>query len=173
MTSPTLLDGHHIMITGGCGFLGSWIVRKLLESYPNIEITILDIHKPASWISPSKNVYVIKADITDGLQVLSSFETAKPTDVIHTAGYVTVGSSRHWPSREIRERTFDINVNGTRNVLEAAKAVGVKSFIYTSSCTVVMDDKTRQHPNEDETTPVGHATLIYGQSKVSSSSQHF
>jgi sterol-4alpha-carboxylate 3-dehydrogenase (decarboxylating) len=173
MTSPTLLDDHHIIVTGGCGFLGSWIVRELLESYPTVKITILDIHKPASWTPPSKNIHVIEADITDGLQVLSNFETSKPTVVIHTAGYVTVGSSRHRPSRESRERTIDINVNGTRNVLEAAKAVSVKSFIYTSSCTVVMDDKTRQHPNEDETAPVGHATLIYGQSKVSYSSSTF
>jgi sterol-4alpha-carboxylate 3-dehydrogenase (decarboxylating) len=170
MASPAPFDGHHILITGGCGFLGSWIVRQSLESCPNLKITILDIHKPASWTPPTKNVNVIEADITDGLQVLSTFEIAKPTAVIHTAGYITVGNSRHDPSKEIRDRTFSINVNGTRNVLEAAKAVGVKTFVYTSSCTVVMDDKTRNHPNEDESAPVGHSTLIYGQSKVTPSS---
>lgn len=164
--TPSLLDNHHVLITGGCGFLGSWLVRQSLEKYPDAKITVLDIHKPASWTSPSPNIELIEADITDELQVLSSFESVKPTAVIHTAGYVTVGSARHNPSKEIRARTFNINVNGTRNVLEAAKTVGVKNFIYTSSCTVVMDDKTRNHPNETESTPTGHATLIYGQSKV-------
>lgn len=168
--APSLLDGHHVLVTGGCGFLGSWIVRQLLESYPDLKITILDIHKPASWTSPGSNVRLIEADITDGLQVLSRFESAKPTAVIHTAGYVTVGSARHNPGKEIRARTFNVNVNGTKNVLEAAKAVRVKSFMYTSSITVVMDDKTRNHPNENESAPTGHATLIYGQSKVTLSS---
>jgi sterol-4alpha-carboxylate 3-dehydrogenase (decarboxylating) len=165
-SSTSSLNGHHVLVTGGCGFLGSWIVRQLLESYPDLKITILDVHKPTSWTPPSKNVAIIEADITDGLQVLWSFEAAKPTAVIHTAGYVTIGSSRHNPSKEIRDRAFNVNVNGTKNVLEAAKAVGVDMFVYTSSCTVVMDDKTRNHPNEDETTPTGHATLVYGQSKV-------
>lgn len=164
--APSLLEKQHVLVTGGCGFLGSWIVRQLLESYPELKLTILDIHKPTSWVSPSQNVKVIEADITDGLQILSSFEAIKPTAVIHTAGYITVGNSRHNPSKEIRDRTFNINVNGTRNVIEAAKKVGVKTLIYTSSCTVVMDDKTRNHPNEDESAPVGHATLVYGQSKV-------
>lgn len=166
--APSLLDNHHILITGGCGFLGAWIVRQLLESYPEQKITILDIHKPVSWTSPSPNVRVVEADITDRLQVLSSFEAAKPHAVIHTAGYITVGSARHNPNKEIRARTFNINVNGTKNVLDAAKVVGVNSVIYTSSCTVVMDDKTRNHPNENESTPTGHATLLYGQTKVSS-----
>ncbi|TID27758.1 C-3 sterol dehydrogenase/C-4 decarboxylase-like protein [Venturia nashicola] len=166
--TPSLLDKHHILLTGGCGFLGSWILRQLIESYPELKITILDIQKPASWTSPTLNVRLVEADITDKLQVLSSFESVKPTIVIHTAGYITVGSARHKPSNEIRARTFNINVNGTKNVLEAAKAVGVKSFIYTSSCTVVMDDKTRNHPNENESAPTGHATLIYGQSKTES-----
>ncbi|KAE9986068.1 hypothetical protein BLS_000001 [Venturia inaequalis] len=164
--APSLLDVHHVLITGGCGFLGSWILRQLLESYPDLKATVLDIHKPASWTSPSPNVSFIQADVTDGLQVLSCFESAKPTAVIHTAGYVTVGSARHNPNKEIRTRTYNINVNGTKNVLEAAKAVGAGTFIYTSSCTVVMDDKTRNHPNENEGAQTGHATLIYGQSKT-------
>lgn len=164
--APSLLDVHHVLITGGCGFLGSWILRQLLESYPDLKATVLDIHKPASWTSPSPNVSFIQADVTDGLQVVSCFESAKPTAVIHTAGYVTVGSARHNPNKEIRTRTYNINVNGTKNVLEAAKAVGAGTFVYTSSCTVVMDDKTRNHPNENEGAQTGHATLIYGQSKV-------
>jgi sterol-4alpha-carboxylate 3-dehydrogenase (decarboxylating) len=160
------IDSQHVLITGGTGFLGSWIIRQLLERHPTWRITVLDIQRPANWEPPGKNIAFIKADITNGHHAMSAFDIAKPTTVIHTAGYITTGNPRHSPSKVVRDLAYDINVNGTRHVIEAAKTAGAKSVVYTSSFAVVIDDSSRDHPNVDESAPIGNASLIYGQTKV-------
>lgn len=65
-----------------------------------------------------------------------------------------------------RDAVFRVNVEGTRNVLEAAKNAGARGFVNTSSVTVVVDELERDFRNVDEEWPVGGAGTSYGQSKV-------
>lgn len=61
-----------------------------------------------------------------------------------------------------------LNVDGTRNVLEVASEVGVKAFVYTSTCCVVIDDWRFEYANIDERWPVvekGRGS-IYAESKA-------
>jgi sterol-4alpha-carboxylate 3-dehydrogenase (decarboxylating) len=159
-------EEHYVVVTGGTGFVGRWIVKSLIEQHPEFNITIVDLKKQHQWETPRDNIKFIKADITKRDEVISAFELAKPTIVIHSAGIVPTGNDRYTPTKRVREHTYDVNVNGTRYVLDAAQAVGVDYFVFTSSVTIVSDDVDHDYPNMDESVPVGYASLIYGRCKV-------
>jgi sterol-4alpha-carboxylate 3-dehydrogenase (decarboxylating) len=95
-----------------------------------------------------------------------------------------VGGPARYAKRDLGA-VMKINVEGTKNVVEAAKRAGVRIFVYTSSCMLIFlpvgantrlivhvegcaitDDMYHEYPNMDESLPLGHASLIYGYSKV-------
>jgi sterol-4alpha-carboxylate 3-dehydrogenase (decarboxylating) len=160
------MEKQHVLITGGTGFVGGWIVRRLVEQYSTLRITVVDIEKRKAWLAPRDDIKFIQADITKEDQVVAAFEAAKPTIVIHTAGIVPTGNNRYRPILPVRQRCYDVNLNGTRHALEAAKAVKAKAFIFTSSVTIISDDVDNDYPNMDETIPTGQASLVYGSVKV-------
>lgn len=130
-----------ILVTGGCGFLGSHIVSLLSERYPapKTQIAVLDLHT-------SRNTYqgvtYHSADVTDASAVRKVLEASKPDVIIHTAS--PVASSVHGAAaRKKQEEIFrKVNVEGTRVLLEEAKKAGVKVFVYTSSASVISDTRT-------------------------------
>lgn len=157
-------ENHHILITGGCGFLGRAIVDAFLEQYPTHLYTMLDLSPP---LLSLQNVGFIQADIRDPAAVERALSVARPDAVVHAAGIVPTGQSRY--SQRERERVFAVNVEGTRNLLSVAKSVGsVKAFVYTSSSTVVGDDlSSGDRPNaREEVEDVGRKRWVYGESKV-------
>ncbi|KAF9640616.1 putative erg26p protein [Lasiodiplodia theobromae] len=166
VSSTTMdLEKQHVLITGGCGFLGRHIVSAFLSQYPSHQYTVVDTSSP--WSLPTcSNVHFLQVDICDQEAVRRSFTTARPTAVVHSAGIVPAGASRY--RQRDRRRVFEVNVDGTRNVLEAAKECSsVRAFVYTSSSTVLGDDLSREVPNaEEEFEDVRRKRWIYGESKA-------
>jgi sterol-4alpha-carboxylate 3-dehydrogenase (decarboxylating) len=119
-----------ILVTGGAGFLGSVIVRKLVEQIPELRIIVLDKTDAGKKSSPLLQYY--QADITVAEEVKRVFGATRPDGVVHTAGLIPSLAERY--QRKLEKVVFDVNVTGTNNVLDAAKEVGCKVFIYTSSC---------------------------------------
>lgn len=119
-----------VLVTGGAGFLGAVIVQKLLELAPQLRIIVLDKVEPGQKYSP--HVHYHDADITVATEVAKVFQATNPDAVIHTASLIPSLSERY--QRRLEEVIFNVNVNGTRNVLDAARQAGCKAFIYTSSC---------------------------------------
>ena len=158
------LSGQRVLLTGGTGFLGRHIVAALLEQHPEASLSILDITKPLDWKPPREDIAFYQADITKSDEVLEAVSDAMPTIIIHSAGVVPTGSDRY--NDRLRSRVFSVNVEGTKNVLEAAKATRVQAVVYTSSITIITDDNATDYPNFDEATPIGRASLIYGASKT-------
>ena len=162
------MDPPHILITGGSGFLGTSIISALLNT-TKYTITALDISLPplgTQTFSSNPRVRYTRCDILDVPSISKVFAETKPTAVIHTAGIFHVGTRRY--SMKDRDAVFKVNVEGTRNVLDASKEHGVKAFVYTSSITVLCDDLSRDFKNADETWPLGKTDTSYGQSKVCS-----
>ena len=150
-----------ILITGGIGFVGSSIVKACKEKHPEWQIIVLDLKHPEQ---PLQDVMYELGNILDCARLEEVFRMFKPSVVIHTAGIVPALAMRY--SRQDDARVFDINVNGTRNMLRVAKESGVEAFVWTGSCTAVIDDCRREYRNIDETFPTSKQSLIYGETKV-------
>lgn len=115
---------HHILITGGAGFIGSHLVRLMVTKYPEYEIFNLDNLTYAGNlenlrdVEEKPNYHFIKADITDYDRMLSVLREHEITGIIHLAAESHVDRSIHDPF------TFaHTNVMGTLTLLQAAKVV--------------------------------------------------
>ncbi|KAF2836246.1 hypothetical protein M501DRAFT_1019048 [Patellaria atrata CBS 101060] len=135
----------HVLVTGGCGFLGHHIVNLLLERDPEVRISVLDLRTTHNRNLNSQVSYY-DGDITDYSKTKSLFETLRPDVVIHTA-------SPHFNlSPDI---LLKVNLDGTKVLLQGAQETGVKAFVYTSSASIIHDGKNLI--NADERWPLAYA----------------
>jgi nucleoside-diphosphate-sugar epimerase len=106
------------LVTGGSGFLGNLIARRLLERGEDVKI--LDI-----WEDPSrpKEIEYLKCDITDREAVAKAF---KGMDVIHHNVALV-------PLTKSGDKFWEVNVEGSRIAAEEAAKAKVKGFIHMSS----------------------------------------
>lgn len=167
------MDRPHILVTGGCGFLGTSIVSALIDT-GRYTITALDIIPPSlgsASFTTNTSVRYVRCDILDTTSLTRVFSEARPTAIIHTAAVFFVGSRRY--TLKDKDAVFQVNVEGTRNVLNASRESGVKAFVYTSSIAVVVDELDQDFRNVNEEWPTGKAHTVYGQSKVNKSFYFF
>lgn len=111
-----------ILITGGAGFLGINLVRFLLDKGYN-DIASLDF-ADFDYIEKDK-IKIFKGDIRDKEAVNKAMKGVEI--VIHTAAALPLYK---------KEDIFSTDIDGTRNLLEAAQKEGVKRFIHISSTAV-------------------------------------
>ena len=114
----------NILVTGGSGFLGSYLVEELLKK--NHKITVLDKNLPT--FKFNKKIKFIKSDLLDkNIQ-----RAVKNQDVIfHYAGISGIGESMLDP-----KTTADYNIIGTIRLLEQSVKFNIKRFIFASTVYV-------------------------------------
>jgi len=124
------------LVTGGHGFAGSWLVKALLEDGGRVRVLdrpgprLTDIGTPRrsglELHGILDEVEVVEVDIRDGAAVSAA---AKGSDaVFHLAAQTTVENARKAP-----RESFEVNVLGTLNVLEACREHGVGTVVVASS----------------------------------------
>jgi UDP-glucose 4-epimerase len=118
-----------VIVTGGCGFIGSHLVEKLLTL--GYEVLVIDDMSGGSMSNvktfqknPNFNLYTV--DICNSKALEDIFTNVEI--VFHLAGLADIV-----PSIEMPEKYFEANVLGTLNVLQASVKKGVKKFIYAAS----------------------------------------
>ncbi|MFY1068473.1 dTDP-4-dehydrorhamnose reductase [Enterococcus sp. AD013-P3] len=130
-----------ILITGGNGQLGTEL-RKLLDE------------QQVTYVSTDSS----EMDITDVKQTHQVIEELKPEVIYHCAAYTAVDKAEE-ESKALDEL---INVDGTRNVAEAAKAVGA-TLVYIST-DYVFDGAKKEHTYKESDTPA--PLNEYGRTKL-------
>jgi len=133
------------LVTGGSGFLGHLIAKKLLEA--GEDVRVIDIWKDESM---SKDIEFIKCDILDTYTVAKAMENI---DIVHHNAALV-------PLTKSGDLFQTVNVDGSGIVAKAAVKAGVKAFIYMSSSSIYGYEKC---PITAET-PVAPIET-YGQSK--------
>lgn len=124
------------LVTGGAGFIGSHIVEALLKR--GDEVRVFDnftTGKRENLATVKGKVQVVEGDIRDRGEVV---EAVKGVDIIfHQAAFISAPLSLEQP-----RDCFDINVQGTQNLLEAARDAGVGRVVLASSAAVYGDNQS-------------------------------
>ena len=144
-----------ILVTGASGFVGSAVARALLAEGRRLRLLV----RPSS---PRTNVADLQADIVEGdLRDPASLTRALEgvSDLFHVAA-----DYRLWardPEEIIRS-----NVEGTRSIMQAAQAAGVKRIVYTSSVATLALRSDGQPVDETAPQDPEHAIGAYKRSKT-------
>jgi nucleoside-diphosphate-sugar epimerase len=154
LTSPSSTYDVHTMktlVTGGTGFTGSHLVRRLLDQ--GHDVTILDLQRgPCSDELENKGARLILGSVTDAELVDQA--VADSEIVYHlAAAFRQISASKDF--------YWHVNVDGTRNVLNAAKSHGVRRVVHCSTAGV--HGQIKNHP-WDEDSPIAPKDL-YQQTK--------
>jgi UDP-glucose 4-epimerase len=128
-----------IIITGGTGFIGRHLVKKMLSNKPSSIALIADTSniQTSQFIDGEVDWDLLRihtVDIRDKKTILDIFQNEKADMCIHLAAKISVADSIN-----NADQTMDINVKGTLNVLEACSNSKVNNFIFASSAAVYGD----------------------------------
>lgn len=154
------LKGKKILVIGGAGFIGSHVVHELLKEevaevivYDNFargKISNLDVNLT----DPRCSVFPDGGDIRE-VDVLNR-AVSQVDGVVHLAAMWLLHS------KEYPRTAFDVNIQGTFNVLEACVSNGIERLVYSSSASVYGDaafiPMTEEHPFNNRN--------FYGASKI-------
>jgi len=120
--------GASILITGGAGYIGSHTVKALAErgARPVVFDNLSSGHREAlQWGE------FVEGDIRDGAALQAVFERHHVSAVVHFAGLIEVARSVVAP-----DLFYDVNVNGTRVLLDTMRRAGVPKLVFSSSAAV-------------------------------------
>jgi UDP-glucose 4-epimerase len=122
--APAGLAGRRILVTGGSGFIGRHVVSDLAAAGAAVRVVDLQPH-------PDPEVDVVLGDIAER-DVIETALDGGFDGIVHLAAVTSVLRSLEHP-----QLTFRTNVAATAELLEAARAVGVTSLVFTSTNAVV------------------------------------
>lgn len=148
-----------IFVTGGSGYIGSVVVKRLLER--DYEVTVFDNLERGHRCNVAPRARLIVGDLRNAAEIEAAMMEVKPDAVIHFAAYALVGESMADPMMY-----FTNNVKGGVNLLEAMQKAGCNRIIFSSSCatygvppSLPIEEDMLQTP----TNPYGHSKLMFEQ----------
>jgi threonine 3-dehydrogenase len=135
-----------VLVTGGTGYIGAELVRALLERGDEV-ITFGPTTNPRRVEDIAKDITILRGNLAYESEVFNVVKDHRVERIYH------MGSMLSTPSQANPWASFQVNVVGTMNMLEAARLFEVPEFIFTSTigtyahgAGTVVDDMTLQRP---------------------------
>jgi UDP-glucose 4-epimerase len=116
-----------VLVTGGAGYIGSHAVRALADA--GHVVVVLDDLSAGHAKAVASGVPLVTCDMHDTAQVLQALDQHRIDAVMHFAAWLDVGASVSDPVGY-----YFNNVTGTLSVLDAMRRVGIKQFVFSSTC---------------------------------------
>ncbi len=149
----------NILVTGGSGYIGSVVVRQLLDM--GYTVSVFDNIERGYRLFVDSRAALYEGDLRNRDDVRRAMVATRPDAVLHFAAYALVGESMSDPLLY-----FDNNVSGGINLLSEMDAIGCRRIIFSSSCatygvplSLPIEEDTVQRPMN----PYGHSKLIFEQ----------
>lgn len=118
-----------ILVTGGAGFIGSWVAEKLIAE--GHTVVVFDDLSGGYWRNVPEEASFVTASLTDDAAVEFAIGTFKPEVIVHCAAYAAEGLS-HW----MRRYCYTENLISWANLANAAIRHGVRRIVACSSMAV-------------------------------------
>jgi UDP-glucose 4-epimerase len=149
-----------VLVTGGLGVNGAWVLRSLLEK--GHEVAVFENRPDTSLIEDvADRVEVAVGDLRDAEQLNAAVSRLTPECIIHLAAFVDC--------ERIPQTAIEVNIGGVANLCAAAVDAGVKRVVYTSTKGVYAPARgTYGHPSYDAITEdfPREPTTMYGITKL-------
>ncbi len=122
--------GKNVFVTGGNGFLGSWLVNDLVKKGANVTCLIRDsvVNSNLQLLGISDKINVVYGMLEDYYTVERGMNEFEAEVCFHVAAQAIVGIANKSPLP-----TFETNIKGTWNILEACRQLSVKRTVVASS----------------------------------------
>ncbi len=142
-------------LTGASGHLGTALARKLLARGDAVTALCLPDEQ-----SPPEGVRVVRGDVRDPASLAPFFDGAGPDSVVlHCAGIVSISSG-------FQQAVYDVNVTGTKNVVEACRAHAVGRLVYVSSVHAIPEQPAGQVVTETDCFDPALVKGLYAKTKA-------
>ena len=144
----------NILVTGGAGYIGSHVSEILIKQKKNVFI-VDDLSTGFRKLINKKAIFFYSS-ILKKEKIKNIINNNNIDSIIHLAAALSVGESQKKP-----KKYFNINVKGTKNILDAIRGSKVKNIIFSSTCAVYKDGLS----NVSEASKL-KPTSIYGKTKL-------
>lgn len=149
------------LVTGAAGHLGNTVVGSLLALNQQVRALILPSERPRPSMQGAE---IVEGDVClrDSLAPFFKPVPGLPTKLIHCAGVISIGS-------RFQKRLFDVNVEGTRNILACCKDFAVSKLVHVSSVHAIPEQPAGQIISEIDHFDPDQVVGYYAKSKAQAS----